>query len=260
MFDDLKFDLCCGARILYRAGLSSSIAGHLSTKVDSNTMIANRFGPSFGGVTPSDILTLDFDGNIQDGQGLVNDTILIHGLIHKVNPDIGTVVHTHPPAVVTFSAFRAVPEVYDQEGCFLAGDVGIVEERYGGLASNEERVRPMAEALGRYAAIILPNHGAITRGDDIKLAIYRMLVLEGMVKRHLAVTAAAQATGIQPRPIAPEVALATKQDLHPPEEAPVSLREGMNMVWEDLLIPLRQSDPALFDEREQTSTAAPQRH
>ncbi len=66
MYDDLKFNLCCGARMLFRAGLSAGIAGHLSIKVGPNTMIANRFGPSFGTVTPADVLTLDLDGNIQE--------------------------------------------------------------------------------------------------------------------------------------------------------------------------------------------------
>ena len=52
MYDDLMFNLCCGARMLFRAGLSVGIAGHLSIKVGPDTMIANRFGPSFGTLMP----------------------------------------------------------------------------------------------------------------------------------------------------------------------------------------------------------------
>src|SRR5262245_55586952 len=44
MYDDLKMDLCRGARVLFRYGLSVGIAGHLSIKVDGGRMIANRFG------------------------------------------------------------------------------------------------------------------------------------------------------------------------------------------------------------------------
>jgi len=237
MYDDLKFNLCCGARMLFRAGLSVGIAGHLSIQVGANTMIANRFGPSFGTLTPTDVLTLDLDGNIQDGRGYVNDTIRLHGVIHKHNPDIVAVAHTHPPAVVTFSALRTLPQCYDQESCFLAGDVGIVEEDYSGLASREERVRPMAEALAKHRAIILPNHGAITRGENIQRAVILMMGLEMMVMRNLAVAAAARATGVTPKPIAPEVALATRQEL-------MSLA-ALNLVWEDLMAKLRATDPAL---------------
>src|SRR5262249_43058831 len=88
MYDDLKMDLCRGARVLFRYGLSVGIAGHLSIKVDGGRMIANRFGPSFGTLAPSDVLLLDLDGNILDGKGIVNDTIRLHGVIHQINPDV----------------------------------------------------------------------------------------------------------------------------------------------------------------------------
>jgi ribulose-5-phosphate 4-epimerase/fuculose-1-phosphate aldolase len=237
MYDDLKFHLCCGARMLFRAGLSVGIAGHLSIKVGANTMLANRFGPSFGTLMPTDVLTLDLDGHIQEGRGHVNDTIRLHGVIHKHIPEIVAVAHTHPPGVVTFSALRTLPQCYDQESCFLAGQVGLVEEDYGGLASQEERVRPMAEALAKYHAILLPNHGAITRGENIQRAVILMMGLEGMVMRNLSVAAAARATGITPKPIAPEVALETRKEL-------LSLG-ALNLVWEDLMAKLRATDPGL---------------
>jgi L-fuculose-phosphate aldolase len=238
MYDDLKFQLSCGARVLFRAGLSVSIAGHLSIKVGPNTMIANRFGPSFGTVLPKDVLTLDLDGNIQEGQGQVNDTIRLHGVIHKVNPDVVAVAHTHPPATVTFSVLRVVPECYDQESCFLAGEVGIVEEDYSGLASREERVRPYAEALRKYHAVLLPNHGAITRGANIQQAVVLMLGLEGMCLRHLSVAGAARALGVTPKPISPEIALLTKKEL--------AGLKALGMVWEDLTAKLRATDPELM--------------
>src|SRR5262245_56337422 len=131
--NDLKMELCRAARLLFRHGLSVGIAGHLSIKTAADQMIANRFGPSFGTLKPSDILTLDLDGNVLEGEGIVNDTIRLHGVIHRVNPEIIALAHTHPPATVTFSTLRTIPEIFDQETCFLAGDMGIVEEDYTGL-------------------------------------------------------------------------------------------------------------------------------
>jgi L-fuculose-phosphate aldolase len=252
MYDDLKFDLCCGARVLYRAGLSAGIAGHLSIMVGENTMLANRFGPSFGTVKPEDVLTLDLDGNILDGRGYVNDTIRLHGVIHRMNPEVAALAHTHPPAVVTFSSLRILPEAFDQESCFLAGEVAIVEEDYTGLASTEDRIRPMGETLRDHHAIILPNHGAITKGSNIRQAIIMMLGLEGMVQRHLSVAAVARTTGVTPRPIAPEIALATKRELN----TIVAGFSPLNLIWDDLMAKLRQSDADLFAGREQSASAA----
>ena len=46
--DQLKFDICCAARILFRAGMSAANAGHISVMIAPDRMLMNRFGPSFG--------------------------------------------------------------------------------------------------------------------------------------------------------------------------------------------------------------------
>jgi ribulose-5-phosphate 4-epimerase/fuculose-1-phosphate aldolase len=126
--------------MLFRAGLSAANAGHLSVAVGDNKMLVNRFGPSFATLVPADILTVDYSGKVLEHDPAVNpyinDTIALHGVIHRYNPHVIAVAHTHPPATVTFSAFRKVPEIYDQESCILAGDVGVVEEDYEGIAAS----------------------------------------------------------------------------------------------------------------------------
>src|SRR6516162_5298034 len=184
--DQIKFDICCAARILYRQGLSVANAGHISVAVAPDRMLMNRFGPSFASLRPSDILTLDFHGNIIEDHtphhdARVNETVELHGVIHRYNPRIVCALHTHPPATVTWSTFRKVPEIYDQESCLLAGDVAIVEEDYEGLASSEDRLRTAAQALGKHRAVILPNHGAITTGPSVPVALFTMILLEGMI-------------------------------------------------------------------------------
>ncbi len=239
----IKFDICCAARILYRAGLSAANAGHISVMVAPERMLMNRFGPSFGTLLPHDILLLDFRGNIVEDatphkNGRVNETVALHGVIHRHNPNLVCALHTHPPATVTFSAFRQVPEIYDQESCLLAGDVAVVEEEYSGLASDEERLRSTAEAVGRHRAVILPNHGAITHGPNVQAAMFAMLLLEGMVARNLSVAAAARATGLAPTPIQMEHALSAKRG--------IAKMNALEPLWADQLHRLLQSDPELF--------------
>jgi ribulose-5-phosphate 4-epimerase/fuculose-1-phosphate aldolase len=243
--EHLRFDLCCAARALYRAGLSAGIAGHLSIRVGEDRMLANRFGPSFGTLKPDDVLLLDFDGHVLEGRGAVNETIRLHGVIHKRRPEIIAIVHTHPPATVTLGTTRTVPTIWDQEGCLLADDVAIVEEDYSGLASTEDRVGPFADALATKRAIILPNHGAITTGPDVRVAILLMMTLEGMCARHLSVAAAARATGLTPHAIAPEIALQTRREL----DAVITKHGAIELLWTDLLTKLKQTDAELFAPR-----------
>src|SRR5581483_2014188 len=151
MIEGIKWDICCAARVLYRAGLSVGVAGHLSVAIGENKMLMNRFGPSFATLRPADIVTFDFHGKVIEHDPsvdpYVNDTVALHAVIHRYNPQIVAVAHTHPPMAITWSTFRRVPEVYDQESCMLADDVAIVEEDYAGLAASEDRVKPFALAL-----------------------------------------------------------------------------------------------------------------
>lgn len=238
----LKFDLCCAARLLYRFGLSVGNAGHLSIAIGENRMLVNRFGPSFATITPADVLTMDYAGNVLGHdpsiKPYVNETIHLHGVIHRFNPHITAVVHTHPPSTVTWTTFRKLPQAYDQESCLLADDIAIVDEEFTGLAQSEDRVRPFAQALGSKPVVLLPNHGAITTGPSIQSALFRMILLEGVCQRNISVASAAQATGLHPHAIAPEHALTTKREL---AKIPI-----LDALWEDLLKRLGHTDADLF--------------
>ena len=234
----IRLDLCCAARLLYRNGLSAANAGHISVAIGDDRMLVNHFGPSFATLRPENVVVVDFSGKVVEGNAYVNDTIRLHGIIHRENPNIMVVMHTHPPAVVTYSAFRRVPDVYDQESCLLMDDVAVIDENYEGLASDEERVMPIARSLGIKPIAILPNHGAITTADNMPLALVRMLLLEGMVQRNLAVAQAALATGLKAIPISPEAARRAKMEIaRIPAIAP---------LWQDFMERLRKSDPDLF--------------
>src|SRR5918997_3056297 len=181
--ESVKFDICCAARLLYRQGLSVANVGHLSVAVGPGEMLVNHYGPSCATLRPGNVVRVNFAGKVLEGDAYVNDTIRLHGIIHRENPRAVAVAHTHPAAVVTLSALRVLPEVYDQESCLLADDVGMVEEEYEGIASDEERVMPVADALRAKPVVILPNHGAIATGPNIQAAFLRMSLLEGMALR-----------------------------------------------------------------------------
>ena len=237
MDTQVAYDIACAARILASEGLSVLVAGHLSVDVDGE-MYVNRFGPSFARVEPGDIIRVDYDGRVIEGDGYVNDTIRLHGVLHRMVPEAKVLVHTHPSSVVTVSAFRIVPDIYDQESCFLAGDIAVYDEDYEGLVSSEERISPMAEVLRGARNLILPNHGALTSGDNVASATIRMILLENLARRYLEVTRAALAIESTPRPVDPGTALSTRKEL-----------EGLGaegLLWQDHIERLGLADITAF--------------
>jgi ribulose-5-phosphate 4-epimerase/fuculose-1-phosphate aldolase len=101
---------------------------------------------------------------------------------------------------------------------------------------------PVARALGEKPVVILPNHGAITTGEHIQVAFLRMVLLEGMAGRNLAVAQAARNLGREPVAIAPAAALRAKAEI---ARIPV-----LPLLWKDFLTRLRATDPDLFEGRE----------
>ncbi len=147
-------------------------------------------------------------------------------------------VHAHPRSVVTISAFRIVPDIYDQEICFLAGDIAVYDEDYEGLVSTEERISPMADVLRTARSLILPNHGALTSGGAVGSATIRMILLENLTRRYLEVTRAATAIKDPPRPVDPRTAIATRKEL-----------EGLGaerLLWQDYIERLDLADVKAF--------------
>lgn len=247
MYEKFKIDLCCAARCFYRRGIHKGIAGHLSIKIDNEKILANRFGPSFGSLMPSDLLILDMDANILEGKGYVNETIKLHCIIHKQNPKIKSLAHTHSPAVVAFGSLRVLPQPYDQHSCMLANEIAIVEEDYEGFTLNHERILPIANALNNNLAVLLPNHGSITRGDDIQQATVLMVLLEEMIKTQLAAVSAGRAMGVEARPILPKNVEITKKEI----DNFMKLFPVWQIYWEDLMMELKETDPGLMLLREQ---------
>src|SRR5919112_1861703 len=182
--ESIKFDICCAARLLHRQGLSVANAGHLSVAVGPDEMLVNHYGPSFATLRPENVVRVSFAGKVLGGDAYVNDTIRLHGIIHRENPRAVAVAHTHPPSVVTLSALRVVPEIYDQESCLLAD----------------------------------------------------------MAERNLSVAQAARNLGREPVAIAPAVARRAKAEI---ARIPV-----LPLLWKDFLARLRQTDPDLFEGRE----------
>ena len=109
-------------------------------------------------------------------------------------------------------------------------------------------MRPFADAIAKYPAVILPNHGALTSGPNIQVALLRMMLLEGMCARNISVAMAAQATGFKPIPIKMEHALTAKKE--------IASMPAIPAVWKDTLERLQKSDPDLFEYRPRTAAAA----
>lgn len=169
-----------GKRLQQRFFVASN-DGNISAKLSENRVLITPTGVNKGEVVPDQILKVDMNGNIIEGHMEVTSEIKMHLAVYKMRSDVKAIVHAHPPAATAFavSGEKLDDPIILPEAIFSLGKVGHCE--YGTPSTNELPNAVEKEIL--YSdALLLANHGALTVGDNVMQAYYRMENLEMISK------------------------------------------------------------------------------
>jgi L-fuculose-phosphate aldolase len=90
-----KIALTC--RILAAEGHESALAGQITTRGDRpGTYWMLSFGLGFDEACANNIVLVDGDLNLLEGDGMVNPSNRFHLWMYRHRPDVTAIVHTHP--------------------------------------------------------------------------------------------------------------------------------------------------------------------
>ena len=90
--------------MLHRCGFVAGMDGNLSVRLDPNRILVTPTAMSKGMMRPSDLVIVDVEGRKLAGRRNVSSEIGMHLLIYRMRPDVGSVVHAHPPTATGFAA------------------------------------------------------------------------------------------------------------------------------------------------------------
>jgi len=164
-----------GKRIWQR-GYVAANDGNLSVRLTDGRVVVTPTGRSKGFLEPSDLVIVDREGNKLSGRLEPTSELAMHLFAYERRPDVGAVVHAHPPKATGFAA-AGVPlaECVLPEVILTLGKVPLASYA---TPSTEEVPRSIEELIGGYSAMLLKNHGVLTLGDDIEQAYFRMETVE----------------------------------------------------------------------------------
>lgn len=150
-------------------------------------------GVSYDELTPDDLVVLDLDGKVVDGELNPSSDTKTHLELYKAFPEIGGIVHTHSPYAVGWAqAGQDIPAYGTTHADYFYGPVPCcrslteqeVEEDYErntGLVIVETfRQRELNPV--HVPGAICRNHGPFTWGKDAAQAVYHAVVLEEVAK------------------------------------------------------------------------------
>jgi ribulose-5-phosphate 4-epimerase/fuculose-1-phosphate aldolase len=212
MTDALRADVATANRILERFGLSHAF-GHASARIPgTNTFILpTRRSP--GLARAEDLLVIDTDGRKLEGEGEPNSEFWIHARVYAARPDVGGVVHAHPPACVCLTQIGQPHRVvHNQGGIFVEG---VPEYSRVGLIRSRELGDLVAGVLGGGNAVMMRAHGITTAFEDVKTATIAACFLEESSALQLRMLAAAGGDASKLRVLTREEALPLRDQIGP---------------------------------------------
>ncbi len=200
----LRDDVATANVILERMGLSRAF-GHASARVPgTNTfLLPTRRSP--GLAQADNLLVIDTDGRVVEGDGEPNSEFWIHARIYAARADVGGVVHAHPDACVCLTQVGQPHRVvHNQGGIFVEG---VPEYSAIGLIRSRELGEQLARVLGRGNAVMMRAHGITTAFADVRAATVAACYLEESASMQLRMLAAAGGDASRIRALTREEAL-----------------------------------------------------
>jgi L-fuculose-phosphate aldolase len=161
-------------RRLYAKGFIAGAEGNVSIR-DDDRIYVTPGGTCKGFLKPEDVVVTDLDGRPVRGARATSE-ILMHVAVYRRRPDVGAVVHAHPPAATGFAvAGLPLDRPVLAEPVVTLGPVPVVPF---GTPSTADLAENVSAAIGSAHALLLANHGALTVGETLWRAWERMETLE----------------------------------------------------------------------------------
>ena len=189
-----KRQLAAAFRAAAYHGFNEGIDNHFSLAVpgSDDLFLLNRYGPHWSEITEHDILTIDFDGRVVDGEGeWETSAFMIHRGCHQARPSARAVFHTHMPYATALSlTVGGFDTKLSQNSMLFHGRVTHLP--YGGLVDAAAEGARFGEVIGDdITVVMLENHGVMVIGTDVADAWQKLYFFE----RASQVQVLAQSTG-----------------------------------------------------------------
>ncbi len=178
----IREDIARLSKSLFDRGFSVGSAGNISVAVDDGILMTPT-NSCLGFLDPAKISKVSRDGRHLSGDKPSKE-IFLHNAFYETRPETGAVVHLHSTYATALSCLSDV----DPEDCIppltpyvvmRVGQVKLVDY----VRPGDEKAGDLIRALGgKYAAVLLANHGPVVTGKDITSAVYAAEELEETAK------------------------------------------------------------------------------
>lgn len=181
----LRKELSEYSRRSFDRGLISGTGGNISVRIpDTDRVLITPSGVSLRDVEPESNLIVNLEGTVLESPpGLIpSKETSFHLVVYQLRPDIGALVHVHPPYATAYSnKGRPLPLVTVSSRANLK-EVPCIECAPAGSKELRDFVRGGIQEHPMIRAMLMKEHGILTLGTDLKMAFYLADLVEDTAK------------------------------------------------------------------------------
>jgi ribulose-5-phosphate 4-epimerase/fuculose-1-phosphate aldolase len=155
---------CC--RLMYNEGLFT-YSGHVSARIpDTELILIHPLFESRSAVRPEQILTVDLDTKVAEGDALPPDETRIHTEVYRARPEVQAVAHLHSEMAILFTL--ADVDLVPFKNHAVRWWSGIPVHPDPCRITTEQQGRELAQTLGQHNAALLRAHGSVIVAEDVR--------------------------------------------------------------------------------------------
>ena len=238
---EARVNLAACYRLVAQWDMTDMIANHISVRVpgEPSHFLINAYGLLYEEIAASNLVKIDFDGNIVDkpdfDYGVNRAGFVIHAAVHRARHEVDCVIHTHTPAGMAIASIKSGFLPMTQTAMRFTR---VAYHDYEGVAVDLAEQERLVADLGDADLMVLRNHGLLVVGPTIPQAFSNIYRAELACKAQLL----AMSTGDQ-IVLPPDEVIAKTNHLYRPEvRRPFGVLE-----WPALLRKLDRTDPTYRD-------------
>lgn len=168
MEDERKLITEYGKKMI-SSGLTTGTAGNISIcDRKSGLMAITPSGIDYFEETPEDIVVMDLEGNIVEGNRKPSSEHHLHSVMYKIKQGINSVVHTHSMYCTVLSCLNVPIEAVH----YVLADTGTATVPVAPykLYGTEELAEAVGKTIGKGNAVLMANHGMLACGSSLSAA------------------------------------------------------------------------------------------
>lgn len=137
-------------------------------------------GMKYSNLLPADIVVMDINCNIIDGNRLPSIESFMHCLIYKKRLDVFGVVHTHSTYATAWACCnKNIPCILAESACIVGGPILCAPFAPGG---SKELAELTVNTLSDSGSVLMEKHGLLSVGSNIENALANAIIVEESAK------------------------------------------------------------------------------